>query len=82
MAERITMAALYEAFKAHEELDRERLANINSWLRLLMAAVVAGIGILVSVGGWSLNRLSDSQDEQMRLLRSVRAEVAAPAARP
>lgn len=85
MAERITMAVLAERLegmkgdvRAHEALDQERLIHIHARLNLLVAAVGVGLTILISVAGWSLNRVFDNQQDQLALLKSVRAEVMAP----
>ncbi len=76
------MAVLFAEFKAHEQLDQERLLNLHGRINMIFK-VLAWAGptaflLLVGIGAWGLNRVFDNQDEQLRLLRSVKAEVVAP----
>ena len=80
LAERVE--AVRSDMLSHERLDQERLTNIHGRLNLLFTAFAAGLTILVGVAGWSLNRVYDNQQDQLALLRSVRAEVTSPSTPP
>ena len=88
MAERVTATMAYakahdaeRGLAAHEELCAERYLNIhgriNMIFRILSWAGPLAVAVIIGVAAWGLNRVFEGQQQQMDLLRAVKAEAAA-----
>lgn len=69
--ERQTVSGAYAKIEGHEELCSERYANIHGRIDLIFKVLGVGGLILISVAGWSLNRLADKQDTQTQMLEQA-----------
>lgn len=83
MTERQTVAGAYAKLDGHEALCAERMLNIHGRINLLVKVVGWGgataAALLIAVAGYGMNKIVDGQQEQLRLLMKVKAEVSAPA---
>lgn len=74
----MTLAGAYAKIAAHEEICAERYRGINGRLSMLFAALGVAIAAIIGTAGWGLNKVYDNQEQQLRELRQVAAQVQAP----
>lgn len=70
-----TVAGAYAKIESHEVLCAERYANIHGRLDLLFKVIGWGgalaATLAIALGGWSLSRLYDAQQQQNAALQQL-----------